>query len=155
MAARGALLKYLRVNVIPRNPTAASGGDTGLFSVAFNAVRCRFSTEEVRGSFLDKSEVSDSVVSVVKNFQKVDPSKITKTCLFFKKKKKIKFFLFTLNATPKAHFQNDLGLDSLDTVEIVMALEEEFGFEIPDNEADKISSIDLAVDFIASHPQAK
>ncbi|KAL5769602.1 hypothetical protein ACOSP7_013756 [Xanthoceras sorbifolium] len=133
MAARGALLKYLRVNVIPRNPTAASGGDTGLFSVAFNAVRRRFSTEEVRGSFLDKSEVSDRVVSVVKNSQKVDPSK----------------------ATPKAHFQNDLGLDSLDTVEIVMALEEEFGFEIPDNEADKISSIDLAVDFIASHPQAK
>ncbi|KAL5767168.1 hypothetical protein ACOSQ2_013951 [Xanthoceras sorbifolium] len=133
MAARGALLKYLRVNVIPRNPTAASGRDTGLFSVAFNAVRRRFSTEEVRGSFLDKSEVSDRVVSVVKNFQKVDPSKVT----------------------PKAHFQNDLGLDSLDTVEIVMALEEEFGFEIPDNEADKISSIDLAVDFIASHPQAK
>jgi len=43
----------------------------------------------------------------------------------------------------------------LDSVEVVMALEEEFGFEIPDNEADKIQSIDLAVDFIASHPQAK
>lgn len=57
--------------------------------------------------------------------------------------------------TPSAHFQNDLGLDSLDAVEIVMALEEEFGFEIPDNEADKINSISLAVDFIASHPQAK
>ncbi|KAF9594916.1 hypothetical protein IFM89_035481 [Coptis chinensis] len=56
---------------------------------------------------------------------------------------------------PSAHFQNDLGLDSLDTVEIVMALEEEFGFEIPDTEADKINSIGLAVDFIASHPQAK
>lgn len=36
-----------------------------------------------------------------------------------------------------------------------MALEEEFGLEIPDNEADKIQSIDLAVKFIASHPQAK
>lgn len=60
-----------------------------------------------------------------------------------------------LQVTPNAHFKNDLGLDSLDTVEIVMALEEEFAFEIPDNEADKISSIDLAVDFIASHPQAK
>jgi NADH dehydrogenase (ubiquinone) 1 alpha/beta subcomplex 1, acyl-carrier protein len=57
--------------------------------------------------------------------------------------------------TPSAHFQNDLGLDSLDAVEIVMALEEEFGFEIPDNEADKINSVNLAVDFIASHPQAK
>ncbi|KAK2633338.1 hypothetical protein Ddye_004725 [Dipteronia dyeriana] len=133
MAARGALLKYLKVYVtsVPRNP--AAGGDTCLFSVAFNAVRRRFSTEEIRGSFLDKSEVSDRVVSVVKNFQKVDPSKVT----------------------PNAHFQNDLGLDSLDTVEIVMALEEEFGFEIPDNEADKISSINLAVDFIASHPRAK
>lgn len=60
-----------------------------------------------------------------------------------------------LQVTPNAHFQNDLGLDSLDTVEIVMALEEEFRFEIPDNEADKINSISLAVDFIASHPQAK
>lgn len=57
--------------------------------------------------------------------------------------------------SPEANFQKDLGLDSLDTVEIVMALEEEFGFEIPDNEADKINSINVAVDFIASHPQAK
>ena len=65
------------------------------------------------------------------------------------------FDFIYVQVTPNAHFQNDLGLDSLDTVEIVMALEEEFGFEIPDNEADKISSINLAVDFIASHPQAK
>jgi len=43
----------------------------------------------------------------------------------------------------------------LDTVEVVMALEEEFGFEIPDNEADKIDSVKVAVEFIASHPQAK
>lgn len=60
-----------------------------------------------------------------------------------------------VQVTPNAHFQKDLGLDSLDAVEIVMALEEEFGFEIPDNEADKIDSINVAVDFIASHPQAK
>ncbi|KAH7571309.1 hypothetical protein JRO89_XS04G0018900 [Xanthoceras sorbifolium] len=132
MAARGALLKYLRVNVIPRNPTAASGGDTGLFSVAFNAVRRRFSTEEVRGSFLDKSEVSDRIVSVVKNFQKVDPSK---------------GLLGRLSVR--------LHQKPISIISKMMALEEEFGFEIPDNEADKISSIDLAVDFIASHPQAK
>lgn len=65
------------------------------------------------------------------------------------------FNLLFWQVTPNAHFQNDLGLDSLDAVEIVMALEEEFGFEIPDNEADKINSIGLAVDFISSHPQAK
>ena len=52
-------------------------------------------------------------------------------------------------------FIDDLGADSLDIVELIMAFEEEFGFEIPDNEADKINSISLAVDFIASHPQAK
>jgi NADH dehydrogenase (ubiquinone) 1 alpha/beta subcomplex 1 len=60
-----------------------------------------------------------------------------------------------LQVTPNAHFQKDLGLDSLDTVEIVMAFEEELGFDIPDNEADKIDSIKTAVDFVASHPQAK
>ncbi|OIT30450.1 acyl carrier protein 2, mitochondrial [Nicotiana attenuata] len=104
-----------------------------LIGVAFTQVFRRHFSEEVSGSFLDKSEVTDRVINCVKNFQKVDPSKVT----------------------PNAHFQNDLGLDSLDTVEVVMALEEEFGFEIPDNEADKINSINLAVDFIASHPQAK
>lgn len=62
--------------------------------------------------------------------------------------------MLSLQVTPKAHFLNDLGLDSLDSVEVVMALEEEFKFEIPDNEADKILSVDQAVDFIASHPQA-
>ncbi|KAI4964037.1 hypothetical protein ZWY2020_008453 [Hordeum vulgare] len=45
--------------------------------------------------------------------------------------------------------------DSMMAVEIVMAFEEEFSFEIPDNEAEKIDSIKSAVDFIASHPQAK
>ncbi|XP_073125567.1 acyl carrier protein 2, mitochondrial [Henckelia pumila] len=128
-AVRSALLKYLRVNVNPvsplQNPRAAAGG--------LSEIIRRHLSVEARGSFLDKSEVTDRVLGVVKNFQKVDPSKVT------------------LNA----HFQNDLGLDSLDSVEIVMALEEEFGFEIPDSEADKINCISLAVDFIASHPQAK
>lgn len=56
--------------------------------------------------------------------------------------------------TPDAHFQKDLGLDSLDTVEIVMALEEEFKLEIPDKEADKIDSFPLAVEYIYNHPMA-
>ncbi|KAJ8747890.1 hypothetical protein K2173_012780 [Erythroxylum novogranatense] len=129
MAAKGraALLSYLRVNVSLRSFPQTPEGPT-----LFNAFIRRFS-DELRGSFLDKSEVTDRVIHVVKNFQKVDPSKVT----------------------TNAHFQSDLGLDSLDAVEIVMALEEEFKFEIPDNEADKINSINMAVDFIASHPQAK
>jgi len=47
-------------------------------------------------------------------------------------------------------FVDDLGADSLDTVELVMALEEEFDAEIPDDEAEKITTVKLAVDFINS-----
>lgn len=57
--------------------------------------------------------------------------------------------------SPASHFEKDLGLDSLDVVELVMALEEEFGVEIPDAEADKISSITDAVNYIMSNPLAK
>jgi acyl carrier protein len=46
----------------------------------------------------------------------------------------------SLQITPSAHFSNDLGLDSLDTVEVVMAIEEEFSIEIPDKDADTIHS---------------
>lgn len=54
----------------------------------------------------------------------------------------------------QASFVNDLGADSLDTVELVMALEEEFGIEIPDEEAEKIQSVGQAIDYIKNH-QAK
>lgn len=49
---------------------------------------------------------------------------------------------------PEASFIDDLGADSLDTVELVMALEEEFGIEIPDDEAEKIKTIGEAVEHI-------
>jgi acyl carrier protein len=49
---------------------------------------------------------------------------------------------------PEASFANDLGADSLDTVELVMALEEEFGIEIPDEAAEGIGTVQDAVDFI-------
>lgn len=48
-------------------------------------------------------------------------------------------------------FVEDLGADSLDTVELVMALEEEFETEIPDEEAEKITTVQQAVDYITSH----
>ena len=53
--------------------------------------------------------------------------------------------------TPDASFVDDLGADSLDTVELVMALEEEFETEIPDEEAEKITTVQQAVDYIGSH----
>jgi acyl carrier protein len=48
-------------------------------------------------------------------------------------------------------FVDDLGADSLDTVELVMALEEEFECEIPDEEAEKITSVQQAIDYISAH----
>jgi len=50
--------------------------------------------------------------------------------------------------TNEASFVEDLGADSLDTVELVMALEEEFDTEIPDEEAEKITTVQLAIDYV-------
>ena len=51
----------------------------------------------------------------------------------------------------EASFVDDLGADSLDTVELVMALEEEFETEIPDEEAEKITTVQLAIDYISNN----
>jgi acyl carrier protein len=51
---------------------------------------------------------------------------------------------------PEASFVDDLGADSLDTVELVMALEEEFDCEIPDEQAEKITTVQQAIDYINS-----
>jgi NADH dehydrogenase (ubiquinone) 1 alpha/beta subcomplex 1 len=77
--------------------------------------------------------VEERVITVVSNFEKVEASKVTKT----------------------AKFKEDLDLDSLDAVEVVMAVEEEFGIEIPDSEADKIWSVADAVAYVSGHPMAK
>jgi acyl carrier protein len=58
-------------------------------------------------------------------------------------------------ATNEKSFVDDLGADSLDTVELVMALEEEFDTEIPDEEAEKITTIQEAVDYIKAHQPAE
>ena len=54
-----------------------------------------------------------------------------------------------------ANFIDDLGADSLDTVELVMAFEEEFGIEIPDEDAEKITRVREAVEYIESHSKKK
>merc|ERR1712178_477377 len=84
-------------------------------------------------SYLDSKEVEERVMSVLSGFEKVEVAKLTTS----------------------AHFKNDLGLDSLDTVEVVMAIEEEFSVEIPDADAEKIQSCEEAIKYIAAHPQAK
>nr|POF15616.1 acyl carrier protein, mitochondrial [Quercus suber] len=95
---------------------------------AISAVRCYAS-----GSGLGQEEVTGRILDLLKNFDKVqDASKLA----------------------AGSHFTNDLGLDSLDTVEVVMAIEEEFSIEIPDKEADAIHSVNQAVDYILAQPDA-
>lgn len=53
--------------------------------------------------------------------------------------------------TRETHFINDLNADSLDTVELVMALEEEFECEIPDEDAEKITTVQQAVDYVSAN----
>lgn len=57
--------------------------------------------------------------------------------------------------TNESSFMDDLGADSLDTVELVMAFEEEFGIEIPDEDAEKITRVKEAVEYIEAHGKGK
>src|SRR5688500_19653696 len=57
--------------------------------------------------------------------------------------------------TDDASFVEDLGADSLDTVELVMAFEEEFGIDIPDEDAEKITRVKEAIEYIESHSKKK
>ena len=75
------------------------------------------------------SEVLDKVVEIVCNQLTVDKGQVT----------------------AESSFVEDLGADSLDTVELVMAFEEEFGLEIPDDEAENITTIKSAVDWIQNN----
>ncbi|KAI0002035.1 acyl carrier protein [Russula vinacea] len=84
-------------------------------------------------SALDKAHIETRVMDVMKSFEKVHPEKLK----------------------PSASFTNDLGLDSLDAVEVVMAVEEEFSIEIPDEEADAIRTVQQAIDYIAKTPEAR
>ncbi|XP_073143969.1 acyl carrier protein 1, mitochondrial-like [Henckelia pumila] len=119
-ALKSTILRHVRVPI---------GGTLYVNCSRLTAIRSMSSHGD---DHLDKQQVVDRVLDIVKSFPKVDPSKVT----------------------PDVHFQKDLGLDSLDTVEIVMAIEEEFKLEIPDKEADKIDSCSLAIEYVYNHPMA-
>jgi NADH dehydrogenase (ubiquinone) 1 alpha/beta subcomplex 1 len=85
------------------------------------------------GGALNKEEVEGRIISLLEGFDKVNDAS---------------------NIKGSAHFANDLGLDSLDTVEVVMAIEEEFSIEIPDKDADSIHSVEQAVQYILNQPDA-
>ncbi|KAJ1500333.1 Acyl carrier protein, mitochondrial [Coelomomyces lativittatus] len=89
-------------------------------------------TAEAHEVGLDRKEVEARILDLLKHYDKVHQDKIT----------------------PTAHFMKDLGLDSLDTVEVVMAIEEEFSIEIPDEKADTIVTVDQAIDYISSRDDA-
>ncbi|KAJ3338715.1 NADH dehydrogenase 1, alpha/beta subcomplex subunit 1 ndufab1/ACP [Gonapodya sp. JEL0774] len=76
---------------------------------------------------LDKKAIEERVLAVLRGFGKVDPTKIA----------------------PSARFIEDLGLDSLDAVEVTMAIEDEFNIELSDDEAEKILSVPIAVEAVA------
>eukprot|EP01112_Ceratiomyxa_fruticulosa_P000890 TRINITY_DN1083_c0_g1_i2.p1 TRINITY_DN1083_c0_g1~~TRINITY_DN1083_c0_g1_i2.p1 ORF type:complete len:128 (+),score=27.65 TRINITY_DN1083_c0_g1_i2:299-682(+) len=82
---------------------------------------------------LTEPEIQERVLHVVRTFEKVDGKKLE------------------LNSS----FSHDLGLDSLDSVEVVMAIEEEFGIEIPDADAEGIKTPSDAVVYIKKNPHAK
>lgn len=80
---------------------------------------------------MSKDDIFDKVKAIVTEQLEVEPEKVT----------------------PEATFANDLGADSLDTVELVMALEEEFDVEIPDSVAEEIDTVQKAVDHIYESQQ--
>ncbi|KAK1681400.1 hypothetical protein QYE76_042248 [Lolium multiflorum] len=127
-ALRPAILRHIRLLPTTVAPLAAAAAAGQPHAQALWLTRPMSSHD----AQLTRDEVVDRVLDVLKSHPKVDPSKVT----------------------PDAHFEKDLGLDSLDTVEVVMAIEEEFKLEIPDLEADKIDSMQLAIEYIVNHPMA-
>lgn len=128
-ALRPAILRHIRLSPTTVAPLAVSAAAAGQPHALARWLARPMSSHDTH---LTRDEVVDRVLDVLKSHPKVDPSKVT----------------------PEAHFEKDLGLDSLDTVEVVMAIEEEFKLEIPDLEADKIDSLPLAIEYVANHPMA-
>ncbi|KAG0030918.1 Acyl carrier protein, mitochondrial [Podila clonocystis] len=101
-------------------------------SPARASIAMNFARMYSAGAGLARSDVEKRVLDILAGFNKVDAKKISL----------------------QANFNADLGLDSLDTVEVVMAIEEEFSIEIPDKDADEIKSAEQAVEYISKRDDA-
>ena len=120
---------------------ASSTSTPSFYSSAYTPVRssslwyARSYSADAHGHGATSPEVvSARVVQVVKNFHKIGEN---------------------TTVTEKSHFANDLGLDSLDTVELVLALEDEFCIEIQESDADKIQSTADAIQYLLTNPHIK
>jgi acyl carrier protein len=88
--------------------------------------------EKRRGAALDRDEILAKIQEITADRLGVDEGDVT----------------------PDASFREDLEADSLDLVELIMELEEQFGMEIPDEEAEKITTVEEAVDYVEQHQAA-
>ncbi|GJN09894.1 hypothetical protein PR202_ga27943 [Eleusine coracana subsp. coracana] len=131
-ALRPAILRRIRLSPSPSFSQPFAAAAAAAASHPHALARWLSRPMSSHDAHLTREEVVDRVLDVLKSHPKVDLSKVN----------------------PDAHFEKDLGLDSLDTVEVVMAIEEEFKLEIPDREADKIDSLPLAIEYVSNHPMA-
>jgi NADH dehydrogenase (ubiquinone) 1 alpha/beta subcomplex 1, acyl-carrier protein len=99
--------------------------------------------------FLDVAIVTERVIEVVRSFEKVTKIVVLQCFSIY-----VKYQVNAEKVTATSVFKDDLDLDSLDIVEICLQLEDEFGIQIPDAEADNIFSIADAVKYISGHPMA-
>ncbi|KAJ8526241.1 hypothetical protein K7X08_028718 [Anisodus acutangulus] len=124
---RSSILKYVRVKVPLQVVLSQAEGKSALniFNLQIRACSSSGATNH--------DQIKEQVLNLVKKFDKIDATKVTES----------------------ADFQKDLSLDSLDRVELVMAFEQEFSIEIPDEEADKLKCCADVAQFIISGAENK
>ncbi|XP_059307145.1 acyl carrier protein 3, mitochondrial [Lycium ferocissimum] len=124
---RSSILKYVRVKVPLQVVFPRAEGRNALNILNLQIRACSSS------GATNQDQIKEQVLNLVKKFDKIDATKVTES----------------------ADFQKDLSLDSLDRVELVMAFEEEFSIEIPDEEADKLKCCADVAQYIISGGQNK
>ncbi|CAK9438157.1 uncharacterized protein LODBEIA_P24470 [Lodderomyces beijingensis] len=131
---RNFLLKSLRST--PRSTARRIGYTPLVTRTSFpTAQPCNFVRSYAGFPELTRDNAKERIIELLEGFDKVDQGK-------------------TGGIQESSSFVSDLGLDSLDVVEVVMELEHEFNIQIPDNEADSIKTVGQAIDYIMSQPDS-